>query len=134
MLLVFDVTKGETFADGLRTWVEQLNEHSNPNELLLVLIGNKVDLGFLRQVDKDEAREFARSIGAIYWETSAKTGLNVDEVVANICSELEQRGNKHLTYKSDPSSVRQRAMTVISSTGDNVEPRHLQITSKCCNL
>ena len=134
MLLVFDVTKGETFADGLQTWVEQLNEHCNPNELLLVLIGNKVDLGFLRQVDKDEAREFARSIGAIYWETSAKTGLNVDEVVANICSELEQRGNKHLTYKSDPSSVRQRTMTVISSTGDNVEPRHFQITSKCCNL
>ena len=134
MLLVFDVTDRETFADGLQTWVEQLNEHCNSDELLLVLIGNKVDLGFLRQVDEDEAREFADTIGAIYWETSAKTGLNVDEVFASICSELEQRGNKHLTYEPDPSSVRQRTITVTSSTGDNVEPRHLRITSRCCNL
>jgi len=134
VLLVYDVTNRETFAGGIKTWIKQLKEHCDLNELLLVLIGNKVDLEFLREVDESEAREYARSIGAIYWETSAKSGLNVEEVFANICSELEERGNKYLTYEPNPSSIRHRTLTVMSSTGENVESRHLRLSSKCCSL
>ncbi len=46
-----------------------------------VLIGNKADLiedvGIV--IDRDEARAFAENEGSIYIETSAKTGINVDE-------------------------------------------------------
>ena len=46
-----------------------------------VLIGNKADLvedvGVV--IDRDEARAFAENEGSIYIETSAKTGINVDE-------------------------------------------------------
>lgn len=44
-----------------------------------MLIGNKADLADKRKVTKYEAEEFAREHGMMFFETSAKTKINVDE-------------------------------------------------------
>jgi hypothetical protein len=49
-------------------------------------VGNKSDLKDIRQVDTATAEEFAKSVGAIYGETSAK------EDVKSITSIFEQLG------------------------------------------
>ena len=50
-------------------------------DIPFVLIGNKVDLleELGEVVDRNAARQYAESQGSIYIETSAKTGINVDE-------------------------------------------------------
>ena len=43
----------------------------------MVLVGNKVDLP--RGVNQDEVRKWADSHGIVYFSSSAKQGINIDE-------------------------------------------------------
>lgn len=53
-----------------------------------VIFGNKCDLEKEREVSSNEAREFAKSIGAPYFETSAKARTNVDEAFHEIVRQV----------------------------------------------
>ena len=83
-LLVFDVTKRETF-EHLGNW---LGEVSNYQNLMVVLVGNKADLEFERQVSQAEAELFAEARSLPYIETSAKTGINVEKCFTDIISRI----------------------------------------------
>ena len=132
VFIVYDVTDRDSFVNGVRDWVGQMDAHCDPDEILLVLIGNKVDLSSVREVNEKEAREYASNIGATYWETSAKTGFNIDKVFLDVCLRLEEQGNKHLIYVSDRAFSRERAITVTSSSGESVKQKHVKISSRCC--
>ena len=82
VILVFDVTKQQTF-DALEDWLKDLKEN-NKLEIQKVLIGNKVDLEEYREVKKEDAENFAKSIGCNYFEGSAKTGQNINEALDEI--------------------------------------------------
>lgn len=77
--IVFDLTDRRSF-DDLPGWFDVL-ERSNPVSPPVVLVGNKSDLthGGKREVGIDEAREFANARGAEYFETSAFTGMGVND-------------------------------------------------------
>jgi GTPase SAR1 family protein len=47
--------------------------------VLLILVGNKVDIAD-RKISTDEAYAFANSRNMMYFETSAKIGLGVDNM------------------------------------------------------
>jgi small GTP-binding protein len=83
-LLVFDLTREQTYKE-TRKWLTEIRQFAGEN-IPFVLIGNKVDLiedvGVV--IDRDEAREFAEKEGSIYIETSAKTGIKVDEAFTEL--------------------------------------------------
>ena len=60
------------------------------------MAGNKSDLEEARQVRREEAEEYAASIGASFMETSAKDKTNVDELFANISKALPCRARAAL--------------------------------------
>ncbi len=78
-LLVFDLTREQTYTE-TRKWLTEIRQFAGGN-IPFVLIGNKLDLieDVGEVVDRDEVRAFAESEGSIYIETSAKTGIQVDE-------------------------------------------------------
>ena len=51
--------------------VQELNEKA-PANIVLALVGNKIDLEESRVVKKTEAEEYAKSLGLAYMEVSAK--------------------------------------------------------------
>ncbi|KAI6660657.1 Ras-like protein rasD [Oopsacas minuta] len=59
----------------LRKKIEQEKEH--PDEIPMVVCGNKKDLDEYREVPVDEVIEYCSKIGSPFMETSAKTGLCV---------------------------------------------------------
>jgi len=69
-ILVFDLTRASSF-ETLREWVEEL-KMQGPEQIALGIAANKTDLRDSREIDEDDAREYADSIGAMYFETSAK--------------------------------------------------------------
>lgn len=73
-LLVFDLTRASSF-ETLREWAEELKVQG-PAQIALGIAANKADLDDSREVDEDDAREYAESIGAMYFETSAKEDEN----------------------------------------------------------
>ena len=56
-MLVYDITKQLTF-DHVTRWLGELRSHAD-NNIVIMLIGNKTDLGTLRVVPTDQAKEFA---------------------------------------------------------------------------
>jgi Ras-related protein Rab-2A len=76
-LLVYDVTRRETF-DHLTRWLEEARQNANAN-MVIMLIGNKIDLEHRRVVSTEEGQKFAEDHGLIFLETSAKTAHNVEE-------------------------------------------------------
>ena len=75
--LVYDVTDRDTF-EAIRHWVKQIQEHAESN-VTIVLIGNKCDKEQLRMVSREEGEELAKEINAPFFETSAKTNINVED-------------------------------------------------------
>ena len=72
----------------------------------MVLIGNKFDLDeryqniskikkkFRREVSIDEGKEFARKNNMLFFETSAKTGFNIDDCFQQSCKSISKKINE----------------------------------------
>eukprot|EP01132_Coremiostelium_polycephalum_P009998 gene9998-12261_t len=85
-VIVYDITKRNTF-ETLKRWVSELQKHAAPN-LILALAGNKLDLPN-REVTVDEVNRYVAELGGgLFYETSAATGQNVNELFVEICRKL----------------------------------------------
>ncbi|XP_044887604.1 ras-related protein Rab-17-like isoform X1 [Mauremys mutica] len=72
-----------TFARA-KPWLRELEKEFLPDELVIVLVGNKIDLAAQREFIFEEAEEFAKSESLTYMETSAKSNHQVTEVLMAI--------------------------------------------------
>lgn len=84
--LVFDLTNMKSFV-ALNNWLQELQIHG-PDNMDIIIVGNKADLGLHRQVGRDEAYEYAVKHGAIYYETSAESGENINLMFEEIVMKL----------------------------------------------
>lgn len=88
-LLIFDLGDRASL-QGVEKWLDQLLNVAEPG-LHAVLVGNKCDLeGDKRKVSYDEAQQFATARHMSYIETSAKTGLNVEEAFHDLISAIHR--------------------------------------------
>lgn len=85
-MLVYDITKRQTF-DHIARWLEELRNHAD-NNIVIMLIGNKTDLGTLRAVSTEDAKEFAEKEGLFFLETSALESVNVETAFSTVLTEI----------------------------------------------
>ena len=78
ILLVYDITSKESF-NNLSQWLKDLT-NININEVILCIVGNKIDLNEKREVEFDEGKKFAEEHDFIFNEISAKTGEGFSEL------------------------------------------------------
>ena len=78
-----------------KSWVKELQRQANPN-IVIALVGNKIDLLASREVGTEEAKAYANEEGLLFLEVSAKTGDNVAETFLEI-------GIVSLTSKENPA-------------------------------
>ncbi|KAF3421680.1 hypothetical protein E2986_09720 [Frieseomelitta varia] len=81
-MLVFDLTEYSTFT-AMKRWVEELQKNVE-DPMVLVVVGNKLDLMEKRQVDAEEARVYATKIGASYHETSVLQSDGIENLFLTI--------------------------------------------------
>jgi small GTP-binding protein len=114
-LLVFDLTRDLTFLDS-KKWLTEIRQFAG-RDLPFVLIGNKADLTELISVDKDEVRTFAESEESIYIETSAKTGVNVNDAFFKLTRKiLGPQLNSFVELKHISNSIKQKEMSPIQNS------------------
>lgn len=81
-VLVYDITDQDSF-EKVKNWVKELQKMLG-NEVVLVIVGNKTDLEKDRNVNTEEAEEYATSVGARYFETSAKLNVGIEDVFLDL--------------------------------------------------
>eukprot|EP01015_Nassula_variabilis_P010990 TRINITY_DN1894_c0_g1_i11.p2 TRINITY_DN1894_c0_g1~~TRINITY_DN1894_c0_g1_i11.p2 ORF type:complete len:206 (-),score=4.05 TRINITY_DN1894_c0_g1_i11:32-649(-) len=89
VFLVYDVTDYQSFQN-LDNWLYEIQNNSEPN-IEKVLIGNKVDLADKRKVSQEVAIEWAEKHGIKYFETSAKSGENVDHIFQILSEDMTSK-------------------------------------------
>ncbi|KAH0869968.1 hypothetical protein HID58_076990, partial [Brassica napus] len=85
-MLVYDITKRQSF-DHVARWLEELRGHADKN-IVIMLVGNKTDLGTLRAVPTEDAKEFAQRENLFFMETSALDSINVEPSFLTVLTEI----------------------------------------------
>ena len=78
ILLVYDVTNESSFA-AIKDWMEEIKKDENVNKQIIALVAQKCDLNE-RIISEEKGKELANELGVEYFEVSAKTGDNVEEM------------------------------------------------------
>uniref|UniRef100_A0A8C2X740 RAB18B, member RAS oncogene family n=1 Tax=Cyclopterus lumpus TaxID=8103 RepID=A0A8C2X740_CYCLU len=110
VILVYDVTKRETFTK-LENWLNELETYTTRNDIVKMLVGNKID----RVMDRNEGLKFARKHSMLFIEASAKTKDGVqcafEELVEKILQtpglwESENQGQRVRLGDQEPGGGR----------------------------
>ncbi|XP_078458142.1 ras-related protein Rab-5C-like isoform X2 [Lampetra planeri] len=94
-IIVYDITD--------EVWVTELKKQVN-TAVVIALTGNKTDLHLQRRVPCEDAKTYAKENRLMFFETSAKTGNNVEEVFLTLA--------KKLAENSEGTVVKARAETI----------------------
>ncbi|MCJ1257791.1 Ras- protein Rab-6B [Lignoscripta atroalba] len=85
-VVVYDISSLKSFQN-TRKWVDDVRGERG-NDVIIVLVGNKTDLGDKREVTQAMGEEEAKRCGALFVETSAKVGANVKGLFRKIAQAL----------------------------------------------
>ncbi|KAH9961965.1 ras-domain-containing protein [Russula dissimulans] len=86
VILVYDVSSRESF-EALPRWLEEL-ENYVPPEVVKIVVGNKLDKEYSRQVPTEEGAAFAARTGCLFVEASAKTAVGVSETFSDVVARI----------------------------------------------
>ena len=114
-LIVFSVTDKKSF-ELLDQWIKNIDDSVDIKSKILILAGNKADIDDdEREVSREEAENYAKSNNILYFETSAKSGLNIKEVfnklyedIFNLNKKLTDRKNIELTKEDKTKNKKKK--------------------------
>ena len=89
-IIVFDLNNKISFDNAINKWYNEFIEQ-NTWHYKIVLIGNKSDENkYKREVNKYEIDEWINEKKILYFETSALSGYNVNEIFENITFDIDK--------------------------------------------
>uniref|UniRef100_A0A0A9X7Z9 Ras-related protein ORAB-1 n=1 Tax=Lygus hesperus TaxID=30085 RepID=A0A0A9X7Z9_LYGHE len=98
IIIVYDVTEPSSFTH-VRAWLSEIEHYASENVSKL-LVGNKCDLPSRRQVDAEEAKQFAEKLQIPFLEASAKQNTNVEEAFLTMATDVKNTQFKALSSRN----------------------------------
>ncbi|CAD8086282.1 unnamed protein product [Paramecium primaurelia] len=103
-IICYDITNEKSFQD-LQKWIEDVKDERG-DEVLIYILGNKIDLEQERQIQTDVAEAKAKELGASFSEVSAKSAHNVSEFFKRLSYDLQGTPNEQ-QQQQQPQKVQQ---------------------------
>lgn len=91
IIIVYDVTNRNSFEEIKNFWYNEVKLNA-PDNVKIVIVGNKCDLYLKEEIKEDEARTYAENIGVMFQLTSALDSSGVDELFQNLADALDDPG------------------------------------------
>ena len=100
VIIVFDVTSQDSF-DNVKGWINSIKSNIGENVIPIIIVGNKIDMENMREISKEDGKKIASENDFKYFETSAKTGIGVDEAIKEIVNQILDIQDKNDDEKVD---------------------------------
>ncbi|XP_035218705.1 GTP-binding protein ryh1-like [Stegodyphus dumicola] len=92
VLIVYSVIEEDSIQN-VKTWIENVKER-NPDDTIILIIGTKVDLRKSEEAFETAGKQFTTENKAFFFETSAKTGEGIEEIMNTLLRLLLCKFNK----------------------------------------
>eukprot|EP01084_Bolivina_argentea_P032766 60660_1 len=119
IIVVYDITNEQTF-DDVKQWLFEIDRYAN-DEVVIFIVGTKVDLQNERIVNFDKGNSFAKEYGFKFCEVSAKSGENIRQLFNSVSLYCLMKFPVHKRHSRD---------TVDLNTAFIVKEKHNK--KKCC--
>ena len=86
IILVYDITNKDTFKN-INEWILRIKYNTQRKNFNL-LVGNKCDMKCQREVSKEEGKQLAEDNNMIFFEASAKTGENINQIFNSLAIQI----------------------------------------------
>ena len=83
VILVYDITNERSFEQLKTYWYQEVKQKGEKN-VVFAVAGNKCDLFSDEKITEKEGREFANEIGAVFFQTSPLSNINVSELFKEV--------------------------------------------------
>jgi len=138
-VMVYDVTDRKTFQN-IENWIDLFYSNSNTDKPILI-VGNKTDLEYKRQVSYKEGVELSERYEANFIEVSAKDGTNIDKIFDNSVETINNilSGNKYKKiYNNDLDGIsifnKKILRNITSLRIKDSLPHKGDVKNKCCSI
>eukprot|EP00794_Sanderia_malayensis_P012825 gene12825-14141_t len=132
-ILVYDITDEDSFLK-VKNWVKELRKMLG-DDICLCIAGNKIDLDKDRHVDAEVAEEYAKSVGAKHFHTSAKMNKGIDELFLDLSRTMVEKqsqddtefGTRQQTSAQSSVSLGKKKVVVVDDG-----PQQKKQSGGCC--
>ena len=129
-LVVYDITNKQSFED-VQIWIKDCKKNTT-NNILFVLIGNKIDLDDKRVISYEEGEKYANDKGMLFFEVSALTGEKIQECFIESLKNISERIKKGLYDLSNPNCGIKLGYNVEKIIENREKEKSLEYKKKCC--
>ena len=119
VILVYAINDINSF-NSLDMWLSKLNDATDLSKKPIIIVGNKSDVND-RKISYEEGKKYAESKGYNFYETSAKSGDNIEEVFNDIFEQLYKTFEEEITGKKQ-----------YNAAGMAIEKGKKDKKKKCC--
>ena len=120
VLFVFSLNNSESFKE-ITEWIKMFNDNNNgKNNIPRYLVGNKCDLQ--KEIEQDKIDAIAKEYDLKYYETSAKTNVEIDKLFEDISNILYQDSNPN-------KDTKQKTIHISSHPQEEKKKEH-----SCCHI
>jgi len=110
IMLVYDITNAKSF-ENISKWLRNIEEHAS-EDVEKMLLGNKCDMDDKRVIPKERGEMIAREHGIKFYETSAKSNINIETAFLALATDILHKtpakdtaqGNQGLDIKPSGNS------------------------------
>ena len=92
IILIYDITNKKSF-ENVRNWINQIKEEVS-EKVSIILVGNKIDDEEHRVVSTEQGEKMANDFGLMFFECSAKSGVNIDSTFNELVKKTVENYSK----------------------------------------
>ena len=131
IIMVYDITKKLTFENIKNQWYKEIQELSGKN-FILGIAGNKSDLYESEEVSEKEAREYAKSINAVYSLTSAQNNTGIKQLFEDVGMQLLAPDFQEKIMEEQKEKKEDTNIKITQSTVKKIDEEQKHKKKKCC--
>ena len=132
VILVFDITRKDTFEEIRDFWINQVKENSK-EDIIISLVGNKEDNYEYEDIDNNNIELFVNQINCLYKKVSAKSGFGIENLFYDIgLKYLEPE--KYNTFLSKSVEYKKGNISLSDFSKGNITQQIIEEDKKNCCL